>query len=77
MSGKWIFESGSMGGETTERANSPLTDLADVPRDIASVQTLDRPLVTWGWYQNGYGLEPTDTNAYLSHSGYVAHHNRA
>jgi phospholipase C len=70
----------AMGGGITERAKrdfSPLTDLADIQRDIAFIQGLNRPPVTWGWYQNGYDLEPTDTNAYPSHSGYVAHHNGA
>ena len=70
----------AMGGgitETAKRDFSPLTDLADIQRDIAFIQGLNRPPVTWGWYQNGYDLEPTDTNAYPSHSGYVAHHNGA
>jgi phospholipase C len=70
----------AMGGgitETAKRDFSPLTDLADIQRDIAFIQGLNRPAVTWGWYQNGYDLEPTDTNAYPSHSGYVAHHNGA
>jgi phospholipase C len=70
----------AMGGGITERAKrdfSPLTDLADIQRDIAFIQGLNRPPVTWGWYQNGYDLEPTDTNAYPSHGGYVAHHNGA
>ena len=70
----------AMGGGITERTKrdfSPLTDLADIQRDIAFIQGLNRSPVTWGWYQNGYDLEPTDTNAYPSHSGYVAHHNGA
>jgi phospholipase C len=70
----------AMGGGINERAKrdfSPLTDLADVQRDIAFIQALNRPPVTWGWYQNGYDLEPTDTNASPSHSNYVAHHNGA
>jgi phospholipase C len=70
----------AMGNEITERAKrdfSPLTDLADVQRDIAFIQALNRPPVTWGWYQNGYDLEPTDANASPSHSNYVAHHNGA
>jgi phospholipase C len=70
----------AMGGQITERTKrdfSPLTDLADVQKDIAFIQALNHPPVKWAWYQNGYDLEPSDTNGFASHSSYVAHHNGA
>jgi phospholipase C len=49
-------------------------DLADIQKDIPFIQSLGRPPVAWGWYQNGYDLEPTDKNGVASHENYVAHH---
>ena len=31
--------------------------------------------VPWGWYQEGYAAEPTDTSGMASHSSYIVHHN--
>jgi phospholipase C len=59
--------------ETTRQDLSP-ADLVDITRDIPFIQSLDRPAVGWGWYQNGYDLEPTDTGGVASHRNYVAHH---
>jgi phospholipase C len=67
----------AMGREIGERAKrdlSPETDLADVQKDIAFIQGLNGARVTWGWYQNGYDLEPSDANGVASHANYVAHH---
>ena len=49
-------------------------DQADIAQDIAYLQALDRPPVNWRWYQNGYGLESTDTDGVASHAAYVSHH---
>jgi phospholipase C len=67
----------AMGGavaERTKRDLSPATDLADVQKDISFIQALGRPALTWGWYQNGYDLEPSDKSGAASHENYVAHH---
>ena len=49
-------------------------DLADIQKDIPFIQNLNGLPVTWGWYQNGYDLEPSDANGVASHDNYVAHH---
>lgn len=66
----------AMGREVAVRtAHDPNPgDLADVKRDIPSIQALDGDPVAWGWYQNGYDLEPSDTGGVASHNNYVAHH---
>lgn len=53
---------------------SPSFDLADIQQDIPYIQSLNRPSTAWRWYQNGYNLEPNDTNGVASHANYVAHH---
>ncbi len=50
-------------------------DLADIQNDIPYIQTLNYTPVNWRWYQNGYGLESTDTNGVASNAAYVTHHN--
>jgi phospholipase C len=52
----------------------PQDDLADIRQDIPYIQALDHPPVAWRWYQNGYGLESTDTLGTASHAAYVSHH---
>ena len=52
----------------------PATNQADISRDIPAIAALGASPVAWGWYQNGYDLEPTDTNGVASHANYVAHH---
>jgi phospholipase C len=66
----------AMGREVTDTTKQDLAaaDLADIGRDIPFIQKLDRPSVGWGWYQNGYDLEPTDKDGIASHKNYVAHH---
>ena len=58
----------------TTKQDLAAADLADIGKDIPFIQSLDRPSVGWGWYQNGYDLEPTDTDGIASHKNYVAHH---
>ncbi|MHC5597959.1 MAG: phospholipase C [Nostoc sp.] len=56
---------------------NPLFDLADVQQDIPYIHKLQTEPVNWRWYQEGYDLEPTDTNGIASHNAYVSHHNGA
>lgn len=56
---------------------NPSVDLADVQQDIPYIQKLNGTPVSWRWYQEGYGLEGTDTNGTASHAAYVTHHNGA
>ncbi|MEH2351529.1 MAG: alkaline phosphatase family protein [Nostoc sp.] len=56
---------------------NPLFDLADIQQDIPYIQKLQTEPVNWRWYQEGYNLEPTDTNGIASHNAYVTHHNGA
>jgi phospholipase C len=57
-------------------------DLADVQNDIPFIASHDKLAVPFGWYEEGYGKEPTDTDddddpvdAYGLHASYVTHHN--
>ncbi|MDR3440044.1 alkaline phosphatase family protein [Telmatospirillum sp.] len=56
---------------------NPSQDLADIQQDIPYIQSLNGAPVSWRWYQEGYGVEATDTNGTASHYGYVSHHNGA
>jgi len=56
---------------------NPDFDLADVQQDIPYIRHLRTEPVSWRWYQEGYGLESTDTNGVASHTSYVSHHNGA
>lgn len=56
---------------------NPAVDLADVQADIPYIQSLNGTPVSWRWYQEGYGLESTDTNGVASNVAYVSHHNGA
>ncbi|MEH2196473.1 MAG: alkaline phosphatase family protein [Nostoc sp.] len=56
---------------------NPLFDLADIQQDIPYIQKLQTEPVNWRWYQEGYNLEPTDSNGIASHNAYVTHHNGA
>jgi len=61
-------------------------DLADVRDDIPFIASHDRETVPFGWYEEGYGKEPTDgdsgaddddgpLDAFGLHASYVTHHN--
>ena len=56
---------------------NPLFDLPDIQQDIPYIQKLNGDSVNWRWYQEGYNLEPTDSNGVASHNAYVSHHNGA
>lgn len=58
----------------------PSMDLPDVERDIPYIAQQRRPRIPFGWFQEGYGKEPTDpddgpVDAYGLHASYVTHHN--
>jgi len=61
-------------------------DLADVQHDIPFIASHDHASVPFGWYEEGYGKEPTDVDsdaddddgpvdAFGLHASYVTHHN--
>ncbi|MDR3557363.1 MAG: alkaline phosphatase family protein, partial [Syntrophobacteraceae bacterium] len=52
-------------------------DAADIEMDIPYIQKFGSQPVNWGWFQEGYGLEATDTGGVASHNSYVSHHNGA
>ena len=56
---------------------NPSFDLPDIQQDIPYIHNLNGNSVNWRWYQEGYDLEPTDTNGVASHNAYVSHHNGA
>ncbi len=53
---------------------NPALDLADVQDDIQTISSKN-PEVPWNWYQEGYGLEPTDSGTTPTYATYVTHHN--
>ena len=61
--------------ETTSHDLRPDFDLKDVKEDIEKIAGHGVAAVPWGWYQQGYDHEPTDTANKASHEGYVVHHN--
>ncbi|MGC9195992.1 MAG: alkaline phosphatase family protein [Syntrophobacteraceae bacterium] len=50
-------------------------DTADIQLDMPYIQSYGSTPVNWGWFQEGYGLESTDTGGVASHISYVTHHN--
>ncbi len=63
--------------EVMKKNLNPGFDLPDIRQDIPYIRGLGTRPVNWGWYQEGYGLEATDTNGVASHEFYVTHHNGA
>jgi phospholipase C len=53
---------------------NPDFDLSDIRKDIPYIQGLKIKPVNWRWYQEGYGLEATDSNGTASHASFVSHH---
>ena len=60
--------------QTIQSDQNPALDLADVQHDIQTIASGLDP-INWGWYQEGYDAEPTDTSGTASHSSYIVHHN--
>jgi phospholipase C len=48
------------------------SDLTDVRADIPAIAALKAQAVPWGWFQEGYDVEPTGGTL---HSSYIGHHN--
>ncbi|MCQ8278493.1 phosphoesterase [Acetobacteraceae bacterium KSS8] len=59
----------------TSTDQNPALDLADVQHDMDTIAGTGRKPTNWGWFQEGYDAEPTDTAAYPEHSSYITHHN--
>ena len=60
---------------TIKSDQNPVVDLADVQHDIDQIAAKNLTQVPWGWYQEGFDLEPTDKSGTISHHNYVTHHN--
>ena len=54
---------------------NPALDLLDVQHDIKRIAGDGRAPTNWGWFQEGYAAEPSDTPAAPLHSSYIIHHN--
>jgi phospholipase C len=61
--------------ETIATDENPALDLLDVQKDILTIAGDGNAPTNWGWFQEGYDLEPTDTNGVASHASYITHHN--
>jgi phospholipase C len=64
----------------TDQDEDPTDDLADIQDDIAYETKGGKAQIPWGWYEEGYDKEPTDSNAGPvtasgTHAAYVTHHN--
>ena len=58
----------------TSQDAQPQTDLTDIEKDIQEIAGSGVQPTNWGWYQQGYDREATETGA-ATHSDYIAHHN--
>jgi phospholipase C len=69
----------STASSVTATDPSASTDLVDVTDDVAFLSKLSQPALGFGWYQEGFDKESTDTagpvTANGSHASYVTHHN--
>jgi phospholipase C len=61
--------------QTIETDQNPALDLLDVQKDILTIAGDGNAPTNWGWFQEGYDLEPTDSNGVASHASYITHHN--
>ena len=53
---------------------NPALDLLDVQNDIEEIASRGVKPVNWGWYQQGYDREPTDSATSPKGSNYIVHH---
>ena len=60
---------------TVATDRQPQTDLSDVEKDIMEIAGGGVKPTNWGWYQQGYDHETTDTTATATHADYIQHHN--
>ena len=54
---------------------NPAIDLVDVQHDLQTIAGDGKQPTNWGWFQEGFDTEPTDSAAVPAHSAYVLHHN--
>jgi phospholipase C len=58
---------------------APTSDLADVQSDVTFISRLRQATVPFGWYEEGFDKESTDTDgpedANGTHASYITHHN--
>jgi phospholipase C len=62
----------------TKLDTDPDGDLDDVQNDVTFISTLHQATVPFGWYEEGYDKEPTDSpavDANGTHASYITHHN--
>ncbi len=73
-----------MGGSlsnVTQTDRNASTDLADVSNDVNFITNLGQPTVPFGWFEEGFDLEPTDGDSSGpmtssgTHASYITHHN--
>jgi phospholipase C len=69
----------STAGTVTATDPSAAADLVDVTDDVTFLSKLSQPALGFGWYQEGFDKESTDTagpvTAGGTHASYVTHHN--
>ncbi|MGI4943815.1 MAG: alkaline phosphatase family protein, partial [Janthinobacterium lividum] len=61
--------------QTVASDPNPALDLTDVQGDIKRIAGDGNMPTNWGWFQEGYDAEPTDSTALPLHSSYIVHHN--
>jgi phospholipase C len=73
---------GSNAADVTRQDANPVGDLGDVKNDVQFLTRLKHASVAFGWYQEGYGTEPLDSDddndpvdAGGLHASYITHHN--
>ena len=60
--------------KTVSTDQNPALDLVDVQHDLDTIASSGRQPTNWGWFQEGYDAEPTDSAAVPLHSSYIIHH---
>ena len=61
--------------KTIATDQNPAIDLVDVQHDLQTIAGDGKQPTNWGWFQEGFDTEPTDSTAVPAHSSYVLHHN--
>ncbi len=72
--------SGKSAASITATDRDPDGDLDDVQDDVAFLSKRGQRSVPWGWFEEGYDREPTDSDdgpldAAGKHASYITHHN--
>jgi len=60
--------------QTVATDPNPALDLVDVQQDVLRIAGDGNMPVNWGWFQEGYDAEPTDSTTDPLHSTYIVHH---